>query len=239
MAKNNNGMLLMVGAAAVAAFALSRKKDQEKKPAASPEGLTPRPDSLPKPPGHEDELTPEPAPEPEPDEAPKTQDDEEDPIDLPMPSFSTDAPATKSFTPGKETAEQIKDRCEGFLDQMLDENGALLDLAAETGYEAMMHHAADLLEQGEYPLESNPHGEMLVLAALDELIPGCSWKMMDTGVGPLMVFGPANTIDQRVQYMAADLDEMTGEIIGIMNAFHEGDEKAEMAAAEYGIEKVD
>jgi|JQIA01.1.fsa_nt_gb hypothetical protein len=235
MAKNNNGMLLIVGAAAAAAFALSRKKDKEKKPAPSPEGLTPRPDSLPKPPGHEEE----PAPEPAPDEAPKTQDDEKDPIDLPMPSFSTDAPATKTFTPGKETAEQIKSRCESFLDQMLDENGNLLELASDTAYEAMMHAAADLLEQGEYPLEDNPHGEALVIAALDELIPGCDWKMMDTGVGPLMVFGPANTIDQRVQYMAADIDGMTGEVIGVMNAFHEGDEKAEMAAAEYGIEKVD
>ena len=237
MAKNNNGMLLIVGAAAAAAFALSRKKDKEKKPAPSPEGLVDRPDELPKPPGHEGEVSPSPG------EPPKTQDDDKPPIDLPMPEFSTESPAvkpaTKNFMPSNETAEQIKSRCESFLDQMLDENGNLLELATDTAYEAMMHYAADLLEQGEYPLEDHPHGEALVIAALDELIPGCAWKMMDTGVGPLMVFGPANTIDQRVQYMAADIDALTGEIIGIMNAFHEGDDKAEMIAAEYGIERID
>jgi hypothetical protein len=229
--KDNKGLLILLLAGGAVAFAATRKKDKKVLPAPSPEGLVPRPDTLP---SVDDESN---APSDDVLENNKE-------ADLPMPSFSQPAPEATPKTKklslqGPESAEQIKARCEKFLDQMISEEGELLDMALDAANEAMMHYASDLLENGEYPLSVEEHAVELSLAAMDELIPKCGWKMMDTGLGPLVVFGPANTIDQDVQGVYAEIYSLAPEVIAIMNAFQEGDEKAEEAAAEYGIERID
>lgn len=236
MAKKNTGMILILGAAAAAAFAISRKKGREGD-TSSPSGLLPRPDSEPSPPV-DDEETPLPDvnDDPTPEDLEKNKD-----ADLPMPKLGQQSGFTKSsklLLPEKESAEDIKGRCENFLGQMLDENGVMLDLARDTAYAEMIRHAADLLDQGEHPLNIQTHGNELSIAALDELIPGCDFHIMNTGVGPLMVFGPANTIDQRIQYVHQDLLGLSQDVVDVMNAFHAGDAEAAAEVAEYGIERI-